>query len=75
MPWCQASFTARAGGSRVDAKGDCEHKPAKRQRKEALLDESCHPALEAKYEHLMEPARAREQPVEFFHIVSQRNHR
>jgi hypothetical protein len=51
---------------RVDAKGDCEHKPAKRQRKEALVAESCHPALEAKYELLMDPPRAREQPVEFF---------
>jgi hypothetical protein len=32
---------------RVDAKGDCEHKPAKRQRKETLVARPCHSALEA----------------------------
>jgi hypothetical protein len=48
---------------RVDAKGDCEHKPAKRQCKETLLAKPCHPTLEATYELLMGPVRTREQLV------------
>jgi hypothetical protein len=44
---------------RVDAKGDCEHKPAKSQRKEALVAIPCHPTLEATNELLTDPcARA-----------------
>jgi|AntAceMinimDraft_5_1070358.scaffolds.fasta_scaffold25040_2 hypothetical protein len=45
---------------RVDAKGDCEHKPAKKQRKEALVAKPCHPTLKATCELLMDPVRARE---------------
>ena len=45
---------------RVDAKGDCEHKPAKKQRKEALVAKPCHPTLKATCELLMDAVRARE---------------
>jgi hypothetical protein len=47
----------------VDAKGNCEHKPAKRQRKEALVVKQCHPVLKATYELRMGPVRARGQLV------------
>ena len=49
---------------RVDAKGDCEHKPAKRQRKETLVAEACHPTIEATYELLIDSVRACEKLVE-----------
>jgi hypothetical protein len=35
---------------RVDAKGDCEHTPAKRQRKEALVVKLLHPTPEETYD-------------------------
>jgi len=45
---------------RADDKGDCARKPPKRQRKETLVAKPCHPELEATYELLMDPKRARE---------------
>jgi hypothetical protein len=49
--------------SRADDKGDCEHKPAKKQRKDTNEAKPCHRSLVATHELLMDSARAREQLV------------